>query len=174
MKPKEPNVKLAAFLLLPLMLALALPSLAQFGGGQGRTRSSERTTRAADRPAPRPQNTADPLIALERELPSLGTDLKLTPEQAVLWDSFVRSARDAAEIARARMRQLATLRSEQDKSVTALALIGSATDSDLRRAEAMKTLLANLTALYDTLSPQQKLLLDRRFGQAQADPLGTS
>ena len=114
MKP----TRLAA-LLLPLLLAL--PSLAQFGGGQGRTRSSERSTRPADHPATR-QMPADLIFALERELPSLGVDLKLTREQTVLWDSFVRSARDAAEIVRARVRQLATLRSEQDKPVTALAL----------------------------------------------------
>ncbi len=170
----NPNIRLAALLLPPLLLALALPSLAQFGGGQGRTRSSERGTRAADHPATRAQMPADPIFALERELPSLGVDLKLTGEQAILWDSFVRSARDTAEISRARMRQLAALRSEQAKAVTALALIGAATDTDLRRADAMKTLLANLTALYQTLSPQQKSLLDRRFVQAQTDPLGTS
>ena len=39
----------------------------------------------------------DPVIALERELPSLRTDLALSAAQEAFWGPFERSLRDAAE-----------------------------------------------------------------------------
>src|SRR3982750_496887 len=94
---------------------------AQFGGRQGsRGEPSMGPSRRGEQ-NPRPANPAlaDPIVAIERELPSLRTDLKLTTEQAALFDSFEREARDAADAGRLRPRHLTALRADDGTSVAA-------------------------------------------------------
>lgn len=166
-----------ALLVLSLLLSLALPAAAQ-GPGGARDRSRPGGDQGArmqqDRAAPRSLPVTDPMMALERELPSLRTDLKLNAEQQRLWDAFERRARDAAEMSRARLKRMASIRLEPDKSITAVAFVNGIADDDIQRAEAMKEAGVKLQALYDTLSAEQKALLDRRVLLAQKEPLGSS
>ena len=166
-----------ALLVLSLLLPLALPASAQ-GPGGARDRSRPGGDLGArmqqDRAAPRSPAVTDPMMALERELPSLRTDLKLNAEQQRLWDAFERRARDAAEMSRARLKRMASIRAEPDKSINAVAFVNGIADDDIQRAEAMKEASVKLQALYDTLSAEQKALLDRRVLLAQKEPLGSS
>jgi hypothetical protein len=167
-----------ALLVLSLLLALALPGTAQSPGGS-RDRSRPGGDLGArmqqDRAAPpRSPTVTDPMMALERELPSLRTDLKLNAEQQRLWDAFERGARDAAEMSRARLKRMAAIRDEPDKSISAVAFVNGIAGDDIQRAEAMKEACVKLQALYETLSAEQKALLDRRVLLAQKEPLGSS
>jgi hypothetical protein len=166
-----------ALFVLSLLLAQDLPAAAQSPGGS-RDRSRPGGDLGArmqqDRTAPRSPAVTDPMMALERELPSLRTDLKLNAEQQRLWDAFERRARDAAEMSRTRLKRMASIRVEPDKSISAVAFVNGVADDDVQRAEAMKDTCVKLQALYDTLSTEQKALLDRRVLLAQKEPLGSS
>lgn len=166
-----------ALLVLSLLAALAFPAPAQSPGGtRDRSHSGADlgTRMQQDRAAPRPPAVTDPMMALERELPSLRTDLKLNAEQLRLWDAFERRARDAAEMGRARLKRMASIRVEPDKSINAVAFVNGIAEDDIQRAEAMKEACVKLQTLYDTLSAEQKALLDRRVLLAQKEPLGSS
>src|SRR5450759_1461174 len=152
-----------ALLVLSLLLTLDLPAAAQSPGGsrnRARPGGDLDSRMQQDRTAPRSPTVTDPMMALERELPSLRTDLKLSAEQRRLWDAFERRARDAAEISRARLKRMASIRIEPDKSIGAVAFVNGIADDDIQRAEAMKDTCVKLQALYDTLSAEQKALLD--------------
>jgi hypothetical protein len=169
--------RLTTLLVLSLLLGLALPAPAQSPGGtrdRSRTGGDPGTRTQQDRAAPRPPAVTDPMMALERELPSLRTDLKLDAVQLRLWDAFERKARDAAEMGRARLKRSASIRAEPDKGINAVDFVKGIADDDVQRAEAMKEACVKLQALYDTLSAEQKALLDRRVLLAQKEPLGSS
>ena len=165
-----------ALLVLSLLLSLTLPAPAQYpGGARDRSRPGDPGARMQqDRAEPRSQAVTDPMMALERELPSLRTDLKLSTGQLRLWDAFERRARDAAEMTRARLKRMASIRVAPDKPMSAVAFVNGIADDDIQRAEAMKESGVKLQALYDTLSAEQKALLDRRVLLAQKEPLGSS
>jgi hypothetical protein len=164
-------------LILPLLISLALPAPGQSpGGGRDRSRPSGDlgARMQQDRAEQRSPAVTDPMMALERELPSLRTDLKLNAEQQRLWDAFERRARDAAEMSRARLKRMAAIRVEPDKRISAVAFVNGIADDDIQRAEAMKETCVKLQVVYDTLSSEQKALLDRRVLLAQKEPLGSS
>src|SRR5689334_23025412 len=82
---------------------------AQFGGRQrNRGDASSGSSGRGDQQAARAANAPpdDAMVAIERELPSLRIDLKLSSEQAPLFDSLERDVRDAADAARLRPRHL--------------------------------------------------------------------
>jgi len=144
-------------------------------GGRGRSHGESGSPRPG--PSGEPGSCvapalADPLEGVERELPSLRIDLKLTAEQMPLFDSFERQVRNAAEAARVRARHVAAYRADHGSAITAKTIVGTLADDDDQRAEAARQSLARLTALYDTLSPEQRTQFDRRIIQALRDPLG--
>ena len=149
---------------------------AQFGGRQrsrgesplGGTGRGDQNPRAAN-PA-----LADPIVAIERELPSLRTDLKLTTEQSALFDSFEREVRDAADAGRLRPRHLSALRTDDGSSVAATKVFNTIADDDAQRAEATRHALETLQALVATLTPEQQRQFDRRIIQSLREPLGSS
>ena len=153
---------------------LAFAAHAQWGGrGHSRGEGASARSGSASEPGTRvPPAPADPLAAVERELPSLRIDLKLTAEQGPLFDSFERQVRNAAEAARLRARHVAAYRTDDASAITAKAIVGTLADDDDQRAEAARQSLARLTALYETLSPDQRTQFDRRIIQALRDPLG--
>jgi len=124
----------------------------------------------AHRPAAA-QPPADPIASIERELPSLKSDLKLTADQAAAWSAFERDVRDVAEMGRAGRRHVMAIGTAPEGS-SSLTLVQAVAEDDRMRAEAMADLRSHLQALYDALAADQRQLLDRRVVQSQTDPLG--
>jgi len=150
---------------------------AQYGGRQ-RDRGdsgSMRSSRAGDANSrASTQPLADPIVAVERELPSLRVDLKLTAEQAPLFDSFERQVRNTTEAGRLRAGHLSALRIDDGSTKTAAAVLGTIADDDIQRADAERTMLDRMTTLYTALTPDQRKQLDRRIIQSLREPLGPS
>ena len=137
-------------------------------GGSPREQQKDRDT---------PKSTAasvaqEPFAALERELPSLKVDLKLTADQVNSWSVFERDVRDLAEMDRARRRHLMSLREEGAKAPTAVAMVATLVEEDRLKAEATGELKAHLDALYARLDDAQRSMLDRRVVLSQTEPLG--
>ena len=161
------------------VLALAcLAAAAQMPGGGRRSRSEAppdvppQGQRAPGMASQAPR-LADPVILLERELPSLRTDLALLPEQQALWGPFERGIRDAAELSRQRLKKMMAARPLDAAPPDASRVVAAFADDDRMRAEATAFAAARLKALYDSLSPGQRALLDRRVLLSQSEPLGT-
>ena len=130
--------------------------------------------RESSDPARRPsaaQAPADPIASIERELPSLKTDLKLTAEQAAAWSAFERDVRDVAEMGRAQRKHVMSI-GAAPRTPSALTLVQAVAEDDRMRAEGMAGLRSHLQALYAALAEDQRRLLDRRVVQSQSDPLG--
>jgi LTXXQ motif family protein len=149
---------------------------AQFGGRQ-RTHGDQPTgpSRRSDQ-APRAGGAtpADPIIAIERELPSMRIDLKLTIEQAALFDGLEREVRDAADAARFRSRHVIAFRTDDGASVPATSVFGTIADDDGQRADATRRALDKLNELLPSLTEEQRRQFDRRIIQSLREPLGTS
>ena len=131
-------------------------------------------SRSARPDASRSPALFDPLAAVEHELPSLRADLKLTADQAPLFDSFEREVRAAAEAGRERARHLGGFRSGESAALTADAVIGTFVADDAQRADAARLALERMTVLYGALTPEQQKLFDRRIVESLREPLGTS
>ena len=160
--------------LLIALLANAIDTEAQSFPRRDRS-GSPREQQARERDTPRPATTAavsDPYAALERELPSLKADLKLTGDQVSAWSVFERDVRDVAEMDRARRRHLMSLREEGEKAPTAVAMIATLAEEERVKAEATGDLKRHLEALYAKLDEAQRKLLDRRVVLSQTEPLG--
>jgi hypothetical protein len=138
----------------------------QGGGGMDRPPGADQAK------ARGPMQVADPLAALERELPSLRVDLKLTPEQGALWDSFERGVRDVADMSRARLRRGSQPVPESEKPASAQGMLFAWSEDERVKADAMATLTRKFDALYSQLNSVQRLEVDRRFALSQSDPLG--
>lgn len=157
--------------------AAAVGAHAQFGGrsrdrgDSGSMRSSHGATGSSRAAAPR---LGDPVVAVERELPSLRIDLKLTADQEPLFDSFERQLRDAAEDGRLRDGHVLAFRSDDGSTVTADAVLGTLASDDAGRADAMRLAGERMKALYATLTEEQRKQFDQRIVQSLRDPLGTS
>jgi hypothetical protein len=135
-------------------------------GGSPRDSQQDRGQRAATSAAPEPYG------ALERELPSLNVDLRLTADQVDAWRVFERDVRDIAELDRARRRHLMALREGGEQPPTAVAMIATLVEEDRLKAEASGDLKRHLDALYAKLDDAQRLMLDRRVVLTQSEPLG--
>jgi hypothetical protein len=158
--------------------ALAASAKAQYGG-RPRDRSDSgaaRSTRPGDASGPRAAvpPLVDPVIAIERELPSLRIDLKLTADQTSLFDSFERQVRNAAEAGRVRNRHLSAFRVDEGSTVTADVVLSTISGDDAERAEATRMALEKMTALYGVLTSDQRKQFDRRIIQSLREPLGNS
>jgi hypothetical protein len=155
--------------------AAAVGAHAQFGGrsrgDSGSMRSSRAATGTSRGAAPR---LGDPVVAVERELPSLRIDLKLTADQEPLFDSFERQLRNAAENGRLRDGHILAFRSDDGSTVTADAVLGTLASDDAQCADAMRLADERMKALYAILTEEQRKQFDRRIVQSLRDPLGTS
>jgi len=163
-------VTLAAF----ASAAAATGAVAQFGGhsrGGGSSRASHGDEDASRRGAPA---AIEPVEAIERELPSLRIDLKLTPDQASFFDSYERQVRLAADAGRMRARHVAAFRTDDGSAVKAAAVLTTIADDDANRAEADRVAIERMQALYAVLTPDQQKQFDARTIQSLRDPLGTS
>jgi hypothetical protein len=158
-------VRVAVVLLAAL---LATDSFAQVFPRRERV-GSPRDSR--DRDSPRVAVAEDPFSALERELPSLKVDLKLTASQVSAWSAFERDVREVAEMDRAKRRRLMALRDSSDKP-SAVALVAKLADDDRNKADATADLRAHLETLYAMLDDTQRTMLDRRLLLSQTEPLG--
>src|SRR4029077_1589556 len=105
------------------------------------------TERRAARPS------VEPVEAIERELPSLRIDLKLTPEQASFFDSYERQVMLAANAERIRARHVAAFRADDGGTVKAMAVLTTIADDDTDRAEAARVAIERMQALYAVLTP---------------------
>lgn len=160
--------------LLMLAAAIALPeaALAQTGS---RNRSRLPEARAPDEPVQRQPvgSVPDPLAALERELPSLRIDLKLSAPQSALWDSFEREVRDIAEMGRQRLKHPLPALEASETPPPAMVLVGRWADEDRSRSEAMLDLRRKLDSLHGVFTEAQRKEFDRRVYLSQTDPLGS-
>jgi hypothetical protein len=125
--------------------------------------------------SPRAQTRApafEPFAALERELPSLKADLKLSNPQLDAWNVFERDVRHAAELERSRLRAQMALRDASKDPPAALTLAQAWADFDRRKAEATTDIVRHLGTLQDLLDESQRRLVDRRISLSQSEPLG--
>jgi hypothetical protein len=157
--------------------AVAASAHAQTGQRPQRGSGSQPPTRSGDadlRGSGAPRPLTDPLGAVERELPSLRIDLKLTAEQSPLFDSFERQVRNAAEAARVLARHVSAFRVGDASTLSADTVLGTIVDDDTQRAAEVRLALERMTALYAALTPEQRRQFDRRIIQALREPLGNS
>lgn len=163
-----------------LAVFLASPAHAQYGGRQrggggegGQMRGQQqRPDQSSQRGAVQP--VADPIAAIERELPSLRIDLKMSAEQAALFDAFERKVRDATSATRNRARHLAAFRFDDGSTVSAASIVGTVAMDDMERADAMRGVGEKMDALYAGFNADQRKQFDRRIMQSQREPLGAS
>ena len=148
---------------------------AQFGGhsrmGGGSSRASHSDDGASRRSSP---PAVEAMVAIERELPSLRIDLKLTAEQATLFDGYERQVRLAADAERLRARHTAAFRVDDGSAVKASVVLTTIADDDAERADAARAADERMQALYAALTADQQRQFDARTIQSLRDPLGTS
>ena len=158
-----------------LLTATASGVQAQFGG-RSRSRgdsSGNGSQRSGDQRCTNPA-LVDPAGAIERELPSLRIDLKLTADQTPLFDSFERQVHNTAEAGRTRARHLSAFRIDDGNTVPANLVLSTIANDDAERADAARLALDRMTVLYAGLTPDQQRQFDRRIIQALREPLGNS
>jgi hypothetical protein len=159
-----------AFLLLAGFLAAS--AAAQSPGTQRRPRTDMPPTQDRAAMPARLAPSADPVIALDRELPSLRTDLALDAAQQPLWGPFERSVRDAAELTRQRTKKMMAPRPVDAPVPSAAALMATLAGDERMRADAIEDASARLKPLYEALTPTQRSMFDRRVLLSQSEPLG--
>lgn len=174
------HITLAAILLSSTFAEAQIPG----GGGGGRQRGGADkggiSRGTPDRHAAgRGAVAADPIAAIQRELPSLKADMKIAPEQAAIWDAFSASVREANNISLNRAKREAMARPRDDgakpdvtDAPSALVMIGALADDDAQRADAMRVVKSKASALVEALTPEQRRMFDRRIALAQREPLG--
>ncbi len=156
------------------LACFALVASAQSGGSRRpRSDAGPQGAKPEDRmPQASSALGADPVFALERELPSLRADLALKPEQKEAWSSFERAVRDTAELQRQRTRRLMAPRPIDAPAPNAVAVLATMAEDDRLRADAMAAAHERFKVAYALLAPEQRALLDRRAMLALTDPLG--
>ncbi len=177
------SLHVAAVAVAAMLLSSAMAE-AQMPGGGGRQRGGgERGAMSKAAPernaAGRGAVATDPVAAIYRELVSLKLDMKITPEQAVLWDAFAAGLREANNISINRAKREAMSRPRDDAAKpdatdapSALVQITALAGDDLQRADAMRTVKSRTSALVEVLTPEQRRMFDRRIALAQREPLG--
>jgi hypothetical protein len=174
------NASRRAFVALAALASVGVTprATAQFGGGRSRERGGSPSSRGSHNEDATPRRASppsiDPAEAIERELPSLRIDLKLTPEQASYFDSYERQVRLAASAGRIRARHVDAYRNDDGSSVKATALLRTIADDDADRADADRVAIERLDALYAVLTPDQQKQFDARTIQALHEPLGNT
>lgn len=163
----------AAALALALAAALAAhEAMAQRYPGRERGEVLRESPRHEREPNPVVIRAPDPFVALERELPSLKVDLRLTPEQARAWSALDRGVRQLAELDRQQRRRLLALQGEGATPPSALQVIADFAEEDRRRAELSAELRRHFEVLYVLLDEAQQKMMDRRLVLSQNQPLG--
>lgn len=144
-----------------VLAAAATPALAQLGGRR-RGGGGDRQGRPDEKEAPERVN------ALEVTLHELHEDLKLTPEQEPLWQSYADKLRAlAGDMARESGRRFlrdgapASLPQQLDRQV----------DAARNRLTALEDIAQAAKALYARLSPEQQPAADPRLANLMAMPL---
>jgi predicted secreted Zn-dependent protease len=151
--------------------ATAVQSLAQ---PAGRASAATRSLHADAEQRLGTQALVDPMVAIERQLPSLRADLALTGVQTPLFDRFEHEVRAAAEDGRIRGRHLATLRSDDGGAITADKVLGTIAADDMQCAGASRQVLQRMNTLRAALTAAQQKRFDQRVVQSLREPLGTS
>jgi hypothetical protein len=157
-----------------LIAALAFPAAADAQRYPTRDHGDSSTQRR-DRSDAKPDSKAvpyDAFSAMERELPSLKTDLALRESQLNAWAVFERDVRDVAEMDRTRRKHLMALRESGEKPPTAVTVIATLAEDDRLRSEATADLKRHFDTLYALLDEGQRRTVDKRVVLSQTDPLG--
>ena len=157
-----------------LIAALAFPAAAEAQRYPKGDRSDSNITRR-DRSDASPDAKAvpyDAFTAMERELPSLKTDLALREPQLNAWAVFERDVRDVAEMDRTRRKHIMALRESGERPPTAVTVIATLAEDDRLRSEATADLKRHFDTLYGLLDEGQRRTVDKRVVLSQTDPLG--
>jgi hypothetical protein len=161
---------LAAPAALAACLLLATPASAAFGGllDDDALELAQATPPAApqaagadrrDRPAFNPKAFClDRVARRAGNRTYLKLRLELTPEQMTAWNAFAKASDDADVKDTARCNALPTEMKDRPSYVERLTLEETYMKARIERIDAVKP---SLVALYDTLSPEQKAVLDR-------------
>ena len=138
----------------PLEMAQATPPAAPppAAGGQ------ERRNRAALNPK---AFCLDHIARRAGNRTYIKTRLELKPEQMTAWNAFAKASDDADVKDTARCNALPTEMKERPNYVDRLTMEENVMKARVERIEAVKP---SLVAVYDTLSPEQKVVLDRPRG----------
>jgi hypothetical protein len=181
---------LQTFLAVSLIGASLLGSLAQaqgFPGGRGQDRGGNRRSSGNPDAADAAKRSAaasnpaltEPAIAIERELPSLRSDLLLDKSQTDAWTGFERSVRDAAQSARIRQRRILEQREAAAMGGVDLPpgaemdYLQDLIDDNRNRADLLANIAQALGILAKVLDTRQAAMINRRVLQSLRDPLGT-
>ncbi len=147
-------------------------------GGRGRGRGDggqpQNQPRSEKNDARLTPPVTDPMAAIEREMPSLRLDLKLDHAQSVLFDTFQRTVREAADAARNRTRRLSAFKLDDGSTVSASSIIMTLAETEKARADAVQAVQDKMETLYNTFNTEQRRMFDRRVMQSQREPLGNS
>ncbi|MDB5809814.1 MAG: hypothetical protein JWN94_1936 [Betaproteobacteria bacterium] len=150
--------KLIVCLLVVLISASAFDVMAQFGGGM-RGRSGGSRSQGGVPRGESPGGGNDAANVLDYRLESMQEDLKLTPVQQRLWDAYAEKVRAlGGDIVRERDRT----KTPTVTPLTAPQQMAHALDVARNRMTALEDIAASANALYDNLTPEQKLLADSR------------
>jgi hypothetical protein len=152
------------------MFLVSLDAWAQ--GMPRRERGGTREAKQHDQSPEAPKPATEPFAALERELPSLEFDLRLTAEQVEPWRLFSRDVRDIAEMDRTRLKHLSQLREMGERPPSAVSFVGAVVEDQRLKSEAMLDMQRHLELLYGKFDDSQKRTFDRRIMQSQTEPLG--
>jgi len=154
------TIQLAAAPALLVLTLLAGPVRAQGGGSAPAAMPPAATSKVT--PAQRHQE------AVENRIKQLHDQMKITDRQAPQWDAFAQAMRDngkrAGEAFQERAQKLSTMNAEEAmKSYATLAQL---------HADNMQKLSTAFSALYATLSDEQKKTADSLFRYEQGKPHG--
>jgi len=129
---------LAGSMALALALAPGLPALAQ---------------------QPPPPAAGRATNRVEQQITYLHKALKITPAQTPQWDAFTAVMRENA----AHMDALYEARAKQFATMNAIAGLNSYKQIVQQHADDLQHLVPSFQALYDVMSPQQRMAADRLF-----------
>jgi hypothetical protein len=141
---------------------------AQFGGmgGMGGGRRGGSRGGASARSDAQPRESVD---MLQVNLEELRTDLKLTPEQQPRWDSYREKVEAlAGDIGRSRKRP------DPEEKLDAVQQLKRLVDTQRNRLAAMEDIADAGSALYNSLTAQQKQLADQRLAKVMGTMPGST
>jgi len=162
---------------LSLMSLLACEAQAQMGGmgGMGRSGRGSRDSgggpdsNADCRPAQGKAPDAGSPVQVNFRLSQLQDALHLRAEQTATWQSFAAKARALAEdISREQGRTMDLRPGADSGPALGLKHLRQAADAARNRSTALEDIEATATALYKTLTPEQKSLADARVPEIVA------
>jgi hypothetical protein len=112
---------------------------------------------------------SNPKAAVEGYLASLKVELKITPDQENVWQTFAGKARTQADTMIARRAQFAEQAQSGKQQLPAPERLAQRTERMKQALASMETMTAAVKDLYGVLTPEQKAIADQQLARG---PMG--